>query len=135
MRYLFILLTVLCLAGPVSAGTRVAVIGDTTYTGGTEGVFDNGSYAAILLGDSLHGMIVYTASEGDAIDSIFMYTWQGSGSIDLGVYDITTGDTNRVAVGTLTPSSTHQEYGVDITPDVELTAGNIYALAIGNETI
>ena len=122
------LLIMLLLAGSISA--QDGVIGDslsTSFVG--EGAWDLSGY-----GVQLSGYGTYTASSGDRVDSSGMWAWLGSGTIDLGVYDITTGDTNLVFVATLTPgSSTHQVWWVNHA-DQNLTAGNVYAFAEGNET-
>ena len=107
------------------------IIGDTVMTGTAEGAWNSPNGDASMLSTATH---YYTASAGDWVDSMWIWTWQSAGgTIDLRIYDMTSGDTVAIAVAeTISPGTDHQLYGVDV--NYELTAGNVYAIATGDET-
>lgn len=129
MKYLLLLMLLPCLA----CGQRIAIIGDSTSTGGSEeGPWDpGGGYGALLLSDRLS----HTAGEGHEADSAFWYSWtSSSGTIDASVYMIDGADTTEIGSTTITISTTHQLYGADFNPNLTLTAGKTYYAAFGDTT-
>ena len=123
-----IILVVLLLLLATSAFGADAIIGDTAQTGTSEAGYPGN---ARMLS---HADYQYTASAGDVVDSLCFYTWQSSGgTIDIAVYDITSGDTTMVGSAvTITATTTKKVHKVDV--NIELTAGNKYVVAVGNET-
>ena len=122
-----IIICLLLLATSVSGAD--AYIGDTVLTGISEDGFIDG-YAVLLSHADHH----YTASAGDVVDSLSIYSWQSSGgTIKVALYDITSGDTVMVgSAETISPGAGKQVYMVNV--NIELTAGNTYTVAAGGET-
>lgn len=133
MRYTLALIAVLCLAAPVSAGTRIAVLGDTVIsTGAQEAPLDfGGSAGAFLLSD----MISHTASGSQAVDSALLYGRStNGGTIDCSVYEIDGADTTKKGTATVSPSTDIAWYGADFNPDITITSGMEYLFAFGDTT-
>ena len=126
MRHLLVLM----LLASSAFGQRVAVIGDTTTTGGAyEGPWAPGNNALML-----SGMLTHTASAGQEVDSAYWYGWSsGTATIDVSIYEIDGVDTTEVGTGTITVNGTDTlEYGVDFSPNISLSAGVEYAVAFGD---
>lgn len=127
MRKLLILITLCLLPLSVYSGDG-DIIGDTAQTGTGDASYEDGF--AIMLS---HADFQYTASAGDVVDSLYVWCWQTTGgTIDIAVYDITSGDTIMVgSAETISPDTDHKLYGAAV--NIELTAGNDYAVALGAE--